>query len=64
MKLLKWLWNTLGDDRLALILAGVCLATALTQLKAGDYSDAAFGIALAAVVGGFAWRDLGRAVRS
>ncbi|WP_443698605.1 hypothetical protein [Pseudomonas sp.] len=64
MKLLKLLWALLGDDRLQLVLAGVIIATVLASIKKDDYSDAAVGLALAVVIGGLSWRDIGKAIRA
>ena len=60
MKLLKLLWALLGDDRLGLLLAGVCLAGVAQEFGKGEYQSAAMSLALAAVIGGFAWRDIGK----
>ncbi len=64
LKLLKLLWALLGDDRLQLVLAGVIIATVLASIKKDDYSDAAVGLALAVVIGGLSWRDIGKAIRA
>jgi hypothetical protein len=64
VKLLRALWDGLGDDRLGLLLAGGTLVIAITELKSGDYTAAVIDLAFAATIGYFAWRDIGRAVRS
>lgn len=63
MKLLKALWKGLGDDRIGLILAGVALAIAGAEFKAGDYSAAVIDLGFSLIIGILSWRDLGRAVR-
>lgn len=60
MKLLKSFWALLGDDRLGLFLAGVCIAGAAQEFGKGEYQSAVMSLALAAVIGGFAWRDIGK----
>lgn len=52
------------DDRAGLLLAGMMLTMAMDHFKAGDYVGVTIDLAFAVVVGGMAWRSLGRAVRS
>jgi hypothetical protein len=60
LKLLKLFWSLVGDDRLGLLLAGICFNIALDHFKAGNSGDAALSLAFAVVIGGFAWRDIGK----
>lgn len=53
-----------GDDRLNLLLAGMLLAVAVTKFGKGDYQSVVIDLVIAAVVGGFAWRDIGKAMRA
>ena len=60
MKLLKLLWAFVGDDRTSLCLVGMLLAIAVTKFGKGDYEAAVMDLVIAAVVGFFAWRDIGK----
>jgi hypothetical protein len=53
-------WNTLGDNRFALLGSGALLGLAVRAAQRGDYWDALGCVVIGALSGAVSWYDLGQ----